>query len=614
MYICTHAGAKPVVHYMKQVFRIFKYVEIPKGKLAFYITCSLLSTVFALLSLGMLSPFMQLIIEGNNNIPMSSKAIGNLINYIQKVRDSKSPLYALGMVCAIILASNILSNVFRYLSYYISTPIRNNVLSSFRTKLYQKMLDLPMSYFSDQKKGDLMSRMIGDVSEIQSSVVSTMEGLIKDPLTILLSLIYMILMSPMLSLALLVLLPATALIIGRVSRKLKSQSKTYSIASGENLSHVEETLGGIKVIKAFSAEKKMFGKFSEGNSKIISLLNSMTRRRDLASPLTEVMGVAVLCVILFVGGYLVFHQSGDLSKGDLIPFITTFAIIINPAKNLANSFSNVQRGMGAIERVEQVLKEPIKIEDKPNASVLTNFNHTIEFKNVSFGYDDKSVLKNINLKIAKGKTVALVGSSGAGKSTLVDLIPRFHDVTGGEVLIDGIDIKDYTVESLRKQMSFVTQEPVLFNDSIANNIALGNINATAEEISNAAKIANAHRFIESKEDGYNTNIGDRGSKLSGGERQRVTIARAVLQNPPILILDEATSSLDTESEKLVQDAINNLMKDRTSLVIAHRLSTIRNADEIIVMQKGEIIERGTHESLIQQNGFYKRLVEMQEIK
>lgn len=599
---------------MKQVFRIFKYVEIPKAKLAFYITCSLLATFFSLISLGMLSPFMQLIIDGKNDVPIESKAVGSLVHYIQYLRDNKSPLFALGAVCIIILVSNLVSNLFRYLSYYISTPVRNNVLSSFRLKLYSKILQLPMAYFSDQKKGDLMSRMMGDVWEIQSSVVTTMEGLIKDPLTIIFYLFYMIYLSPMLSLALLVLLPVTALIIGRVSRKLKSQSKAYSIASGENMSHVEETLGGVKVIKAFSAEKKMFDKFQIGNTKIISLLNSMTRRRDLASPMTEVMGVAVLCVILFIGGYLVFHQSGDLQKADLFPFIAVFAMIINPAKNLSNSFSNVQRGLGAIERVEQVLQEPIKIENKPNAAGLKSFNQSIEFRNVSFHYGDKPVLNNINLTIEKGKTVALVGSSGAGKSTLVDMVPRFHDVTGGDILIDGINIKDYTVESLRSQMSFVTQEPVLFNDTIANNIALGNSNATEDEIINAAKNANAHHFIENKPEGYQTNIGDRGTKLSGGERQRITIARALLQNPPILILDEATSSLDTESEKLVQDAINNLMKDRTSLVIAHRLSTIRNADEIIVMQKGEIIERGTHASLIAQNGFYKRLVEMQEIK
>ena len=572
-----------------------------------------MATFFAIGSLGMLSPFLQLIIYGDNKLPIESKAVGGLINYIEYLRDSKSPLFALGMVCLIIVMSNLLSNIFRYLSYYISTPVRNDVLSGFRTKLYNKILKLPISFYTDQRKGDLMNRMIGDVGEIQSSIVMAMEGLIKDPLTIIAFLIYMVYLSPVLSLALLVLLPVTALIIGRLSKKLKRQSVEYSIASAESLSHVEETLGGIKVIKAFSAENSMMDKFKIGNKNIFTVLNAMTRRRDLASPLTEVLGVAVLSCILFFGGYLIFQQSNQLIKADLIPFITTFAMMINPAKNLSNTFSNIQRGLGAIDRVEDILNGPIVIENKPNAIALKGFENSIEFKNVTFKYDDITILKNINFKIEKGKTVALVGSSGAGKSTLVDLVPRFHDVTEGEILIDGINIKDYSIESLRKQMSFVTQEPILFNETIANNIALGNKDTSMEEITNAAKIANAHNFIVSKEEGYHTNIGDRGNKLSGGERQRVTIARAVLQNPPILILDEATSSLDTESERLVQDAIINLMQDRTSIVIAHRLSTIKNADEIIVMQKGEIIERGTHESLIALSGFYKKLVEMQEI-
>ena len=572
-----------------------------------------MATFFAIGSLGMLSPFLQLIIYGDNKLPIESKAVGGLINYIEYLRDSKSPLFALGMVCLIIVMSNLLSNIFRYLSYYISTPVRNDVLSGFRTKLYNKILKLPISFYTDQRKGDLMNRMIGDVGEIQSSIVMAMEGLIKDPLTIIAFLIYMVYLSPVLSLALLVLLPVTALIIGRLSKKLKRQSVEYSIASAESLSHVEETLGGIKVIKAFSAENSMMDKFKIGNKNIFTVLNAMTRRRDLASPLTEVLGVAVLSCILFFGGYLIFQQSNQLIKADLIPFITTFAMMINPAKNLSNTFSSIQRGLGAIDRVEEILNAPIVIENKPNAIALKGFENSIEFKNVTFKYDDITILKNINFKIEKGKTVALVGSSGAGKSTLVDLVPRFHDVTEGEILIDGINIKDYSIESLRKQMSFVTQEPILFNETIANNIALGNKEASIEEITNAAKIANAHNFIVSKEEGYHTNIGDRGNKLSGGERQRVTIARAVLQNPPILILDEATSSLDTESERLVQDAIINLMQDRTSIVIAHRLSTIKNADEIIVMQKGEIIERGTHESLIALSGFYKKLVEMQEI-
>lgn len=582
--------------------------------LALYMLFALLSAFFSMVTLGMLSPFMQLIINGNNNVPINSKAVGSLVEYIQHLRDSKSPMYALGVVCIFIVSCNLLSNFFRYLSSYISTPIRNEILSSLRIKLYEKVLKLPMGYFSEQKKGDLMSRMIGDIGEIQGTVIAATEGLIKDPLTIIGYIAYMIYLSPMLSLALLLLLPVTALIIGRVGKSLKTQSIDYSVASGQSLSQMEETLSSIKVIKVFRAEGQMLKKFKDINDRIFKVLNAMTRRRDLASPLTEVMGVMVLCVILFIGGYLVFHQSGDLQKADLFPFIAVFGIIINPAKNLSNTISSIQRGMGAIERVEEILLAPIAIEDKPNAVELSSFTKQIEFKNVSFSYGDKEVLKNISFTIDKGQTVAFVGSSGAGKSTLVDLVPRFHDVSSGEILIDGINIKDYQIASLRKQMSFVTQEPILFNDTIATNIALGTPTAPITAIEKAATVANAHNFIINKEDKYDTVIGDRGSKLSGGERQRVTIARAVLQNPSILILDEATSSLDTESERIVQDAIMNLTHHRTSLVIAHRLSTIRHADKIMVMQHGQIIETGTHDELIAQNGFYKRLVDMQEIK
>ncbi len=598
---------------MKNFLRIFKYIHIPKNKLVLYILCTVLATIFSLLSIGMLSPFMNIIFEVKaNQLPQQANYIERLKASLEAISRSDKQ-QALIIVCIVIAVATLLKNIFLYLSFYISTPVRNNILSSFRIKLYDKILRLPISFYSEQKKGDIMSRMMGDVGEIQGSIVMAMEGLIKDPLTILAFLFYLVYLSPQLSLLLLVLLPATALIIGRISKKLKKQSNDFSVALGQNLSHVEETLGGIKVIKAFSAEKRMMIKFKQGDRKLFSILNKITLRRDLASPLTEVLGVFVLCVILYIGGMLVFGSTNRMNSGDLISFILSFAMMINPSKNLASTVSNIKKGLGAIERIEEILDAPIVIEESPDAKVLAGFNESIEFKNVSFSYEDRVVVKNINLKIEKGKTVALVGSSGAGKSTLADLVPRFHDVTGGEILIDGINIKDYSIESLRKQMSFVTQEPILFNDTIASNIALGNIDATEEEFIYAAKIANAHNFIINKEEGYLTNIGDRGNKLSGGERQRVTIARAVLQNPPILILDEATSSLDTESERLVQDAIINLMQDRTSLVIAHRLSTIKNADEIIVLQKGEIIERGTHESLIVQNGFYKKLVEMQEI-
>lgn len=596
-------------------FRIFKYIHIPKNKLTLYLFYTILSTLFSLLSINALAPFMNIIFKADSATPSAKpQQLGRFNDFFKLIIQDHGSLYALGIICTLMIVSIFLKNIFVYLSLYVSTPLRSKILADFRLRLYSKILQLPVSFFTEQKKGDLMSRMIGDIAEVQNSIFTALEGLVKDPLIILSFLVMMIVLSPQLSLFLLIFLPITGVIIGRISKRLKKQSTAYSEANGENLSHVEETLSSIKVIKAFTAEPRMLQKFSAGNDKLFLLLNKMTLRRDLASPLTEVLGVTVLCAILYIGGRFVFSTGNHLTGGDLMAFILLFAMIINPAKNLSTTISNVQKGMGAIERIEEILNAPLQVEEKPAAIVLNGFNSRIEFKNVSFNYEDKSILKNISFVIEKGKTVALVGSSGAGKSTLADLIPRFHDVVEGAILIDGVNIKDFTISSLRNQMSIVTQEAILFNDTIANNIALGNINATPQEITAAATIANAHKFIVQKEAGYDTNIGDRGMKLSGGERQRVTIARAVLQNPPILILDEATSSLDTESERLVQDAIVNLMQDRTSLVIAHRLSTIRNADEIIVLQKGEIIEKGTHDTLIAQNGFYKKLVDMQEIK
>jgi ATP-binding cassette, subfamily B, bacterial MsbA len=602
---------------MKQFLRIFTYIRIPAGKLWLYLACTLLATVLSLFSLGLLSPFMELIFRpdaSNNNPAISSSAIGGIKYYIEQLIQGHSKLYAVGAICILIVTATLFKNLFLYLSFRISAPVRNNIQSGFRTNFYNKILDLPIGYFTEQKKGDLMSRMTGDMAEIYSSIIMVLEGLIKDPLTVLAYLIYLVYLSPQLSLLLLVLLPFTGLLIGRLSKRLKKDSGAFSVAAGENLSHVEETLGGIKVIKAFTAEDTMKEKFKKGNDKLFALNNKMAYRRDLASPVTEVLGVLVLCIILYLGGSFVLNAKTSLSAGDLITYIAVFAMIINPAKNLSGTIFSIQKGLAAIDRVEQVLHAPLQVEEKPDAKEVHSFNDKIEFKNVSFFYDDKQILNNISFAVEKGKTVALVGSSGAGKSTLVDLVPRFHDCTKGEITLDGSNIKNYKIKPLRRLMSFVTQEPILFNDTIAANIALGNPDATPQQIEAAARIANAHNFIMAKEQGYATNIGDRGMKLSGGERQRITIARALLQNPPVLILDEATSSLDTESERLVQDAINNLMKDRTSLVIAHRLSTIRNADEIIVLQKGEITERGTHEALMVANGFYKRLVDMQEIK
>ncbi|AYD46546.1 MAG TPA: ABC transporter ATP-binding protein [Arachidicoccus soli] len=603
---------------MKKFKRIFKYLGFHKAKLTAYGIFTVLGTLFGIVSIGMLAPFISLIVSDSNNSATSnllkSKAIGSYISdFLNNLIIDHGRLYALGGVCVIIIIATLLKNICIYSASYLSTPIRSSIVKHLRDEMYVKALQLPIGYFTEQKKGDVISRMTNDVNEVDASVVSTLEGLIKDPITIIGYLIAMVIISPALSIGLLVLLPLTGFIIGRVSRLLKKQSKEMSEQLSIALSILDETLTGIRVIKAFLAEKLLYGKFDSVNLRMFNVRNKMARRRDMASPMTEVLGVIVLAAILFFGGLLAIKYK-SLAGGDLLAYIAMFAFIINPAKSLSTSFFNMQRGGAALDRIEELLNTPTVIED--NGKGQLDFQHQIEFKNVSFGYaGSKTILNNINLVIPKGKTVALVGSSGAGKSTLADLVPRFHDVSSGELLIDGVNIKDYSLHSLREHISIVTQEPILFNDSINNNISLGKNDATESEVMDAAKVANAYNFIAQKEDAFETNIGDRGNKLSGGEKQRVTIARAVIKNPPILILDEATSSLDTESERLVQDAINKMMQNRTSLVIAHRLSTIRHADEIIVLNQGEIAERGTHDDLVnKENGIYNRLVKMQEVK
>jgi subfamily B ATP-binding cassette protein MsbA len=600
---------------MKKFSRIIQYISRYKGLLTVYLIFTLLATFFGLVALAALSPFMDILFKagGGQTTTVNTNAIGMLKPYVIEVMNGPyGKNGALVFICLLIISTTFLKNLFLYWSSYISNPIRSATITFLRNDVYEKILSLPIGYFTERRKGDLISRMTNDIYEIESSVISTLEGLIKDPLTIIGYLAYMVYLSPTLSLFLLILLPVTGFVIGRISRSLKRQSKAASEKLGESLSVLDETLGGIRIIKGFGAELLLKNKFFRINESLYHIRNKMNTRRDLASPLTEVLGVIILSIILYYGGGLVFR--GGLPPGDLISYIAVFALLINPAKNLSTSSFNMQRGAAAMERVEELLKASISIHEDPQAQKLGSFRRRIEFRGVGFSYEDASILEEIDLVIEKGKTVALVGSSGAGKSTLADLVPRFHDVSKGELLIDGVNIKKYSLSSVREQMSIVTQEPILFNDTIAANIALGKPDATMEEIMEAARVANAHDFIMLKEEGYQTNIGDRGSKLSGGERQRLTIARALLKNPPILILDEATSSLDTESERLVQDAINKMMQHRTSIVIAHRLSTIRHADEIIVLQKGRIVERGTHDDLIGLQGFYRKLVEMQEVK
>jgi subfamily B ATP-binding cassette protein MsbA len=604
---------------MKKFSVILQYLSRYKGKMVLYMFFNVLSILFGVVSVGMLSPFLDVIFDtGNANgkgVALHGNAMGGLKEVLAHVSRSYDKPTVLIVICILLIVSTILKNLFYYWSSYISSPIRSATITFLRNDLYEKILLLPIGYFTERRKGDLISRMTNDIYEIESSVVSTLEGLIKDPLTILGYLAYMIYLSPTLSLFLLILLPLTGLLIGRTSRILKRQSKDAAIRLGESLSVLDETLSGIRIIKGFGAELIMKLRFERINDLLFNIRNKMNWRRDLASPLTETLGILILTIVLYSGGMLVIHNHGHgFSGGDMFTYIAIFGLLINPAKTLSTSIFNIQRGAAAMSRVEDLLKAPVTIQDDPNAKKLVDFREKIEFRNVNFFYDDAQILESIDLVIEKGKTVALVGSSGAGKSTIADLVPRFHDVTSGELLIDGVNIRDYSLKSVREQMSIVTQEPILFNDTIAANIALGKPDASHEEIVRAAEIANAHHFILQKETGYDTNIGDRGSKLSGGERQRLTIARAVLKNPPILILDEATSSLDTESERLVQDAINKMMANRTSIVIAHRLSTIRHADEIVVLQKGRIVERGTHDNLMQQRGFYHRLVEMQEVK
>ena len=612
---------------MRKFFGVLRYVNGYWNYGILNIVFNILSVIFSLFSIAMLFPFLQVLLLGNDaslqeaiqkgapSFTFNANGLTDIVNYyLSKIIVEQGKLNALVLICLLVIITTFLKNLFRYFGMFFIAPIRNGVVRDMRNNMYSKVLQLPLSYYSEERKGDIMSRMTTDVQEIEWSIMQSLEMIFREPVTILIYLGTMVKISPQLSIFSFVLLPLSGLMIGRIGKSLRRSSTKSKEKMGLLLSIIEETLGGLRIIKGFNAEKKMNTHFRQENQQFTNISVKMYRKTDLASPLSEFLGVSVMVVILYVGGKLVLGNDPSMNGSLLIFYIAVFSQLLAPAKSFTTAYYNVQKGLASAERIDKILHAEVTIQDHEHALPIHAFQNQIEYKHVSFAYHKGQVgwvLNDINLKIEKGKTIALVGQSGSGKTTLADMLPRFYDTTEGEILIDGIPIKSLKLIDLRSLMGIVTQESILFNDTVYDNIAFGIENVTEEQVMEAAKIANAHEFISHMPEGYQTNIGDRGSKLSGGQRQRISIARAVLKNPPILILDEATSALDTESERLVQDALTKLMKNRTSIVIAHRLSTIQHADEIIVMQKGQLIERGTHIQLLSANGAYKKLHDLQ---
>lgn len=607
---------------MKYFKQILAYAKPYKLYGVFNIISNIFYALFGTLAFVSLMPMLKVLFksaEPINTLPAYEGItelgdyIENSINYFitQKI-NNEGELKALLFMIVIIISTFLLKNIFGYLAMYFITFLRNGVLKDVRNDLYKKTVDLPLAYFSEKRKGDIIARISSDVLEIQHSFLSILELIVREPLMILFTIIAMLALSPKLTLFVFIFIPIAGFVISLVGKKLKKKSDAVQKEQGYFLSILEETIGGLRVIKGFNAEGYFNKKFRASTSRFYEFSNSLLNRQNLASPLSEFLGIGVIAILLWYGGSLVLVEK-TLAPDAFIVYMGLAYNILTPAKAISKAIYGVKKGDAAAERVLEILNTPSPLADKPNALVKEAFNSTISIQNISFKYDDEYIFKDFSIEIPKGKTVAFVGQSGSGKSTLANLLTRFYDVNEGSIKIDGLDIRDITQKSLRNLQGLVSQDSILFNDTIKNNILLGIENKTDEEIMDAAKIANAHEFIKDLPNGYDFNIGDGGNKLSGGQKQRLSIARAVLKNPPIMILDEATSALDTESERLVQDALEKMMQNRTSVVIAHRLSTIQKADIIVVLQKGKIIEQGTHNELIENNSIYKNLVEMQTI-
>lgn len=603
---------------MKKFYRVLSFAKPYWGYASLNVFFNLLTTLFSLFSFALLVPFLNLLfgteklVSERPAFSFSSDALlGNLNYEISKIIIESGQIDALIFICIVLVTAFFLRNFARFMASFFMANVRVGAVQDMRNSIYKKILILPLSFYNKNKKGDILARITNDVQEVEYSIMNYLEMLVRDPITILAFLFFMLSMSPQLTLFVLVILPVTGYIIGLIGRSLRKTSKLGQARMSDMLSHIEESISGLRIIKAFNAIWYSDSKFKEQNGLLSRLMISIYRRRDLSSPMSEFLSSVVIIIVLWFGGQMVLSDHSAISAADFITYIIIFSQIIPPAKTFAQGYYHIQKGIASAERIFEILDAEEVIVEKPNARPIEGFKEKIEYRNVAFKYVDAPVLTNINLTIEKGKIIALVGESGGGKSTMVDLLPRFYDVTEGSILVDGYDLRDCRIEDLRGLMGIVTQETILFNDSLFNNIAFGSTTATKEDVIAAAKVANAHNFIMEMEKGYDTTIGDRGSNLSGGQRQRISIARAILKNPPILILDEATSSLDTESERLVQDALSKVMRTRTSIVIAHRLSTIQHADEIIVMQKGMIAERGKHEELLEKGGVYKRLFDLQ---